>query len=496
MGNNSEEGVKILPYQAMEIATENAPATNISVDSMTVQCRAPKAYISPFYLWAVSVGGVIGGNFFGWNTALEGGYGGALLAFFISFAFYTCFVAVVSELSTRIPKAGGGYIFALESLGDCAGCFAGMAQAIKTISATASLVAAIADYITGVWGWDVNIWGPVIWALLLLGLLAVNIKGVQASFKFQTAILLLAIVLLVVFYGGSMGALDFEKNAVPRGWFPGGAAGVLQGVPFMMWMFLGVEEVVQAVEEVKSPVKDIPLGAGVSVLTCAAFGFLTSTLSVACAPGIITLTGSDSPLLDSYEAVFGGNALVETLGVLVVAGLVCSLHTFVYYSGQVVYALARDSFLPPVLARLHSTWNTPYLSLVSSSGASFLLAGLFQGILGSKSAISVLVSIGLVSALISYGFQLVAFMNMRWSEKDMGRTLFLSPLGQGGAIIAITLLMFFTFCLLYLSFMQLEYLIGLVLVAVVFIATGLYYFLVVAPKKKSEIMNHSLVQVN
>ncbi|CAM9541871.1 unnamed protein product, partial [Heterosigma akashiwo] len=38
-------------------------------------------------LWAIGVGAVISGDFFGWNFVLSGGYGGALICFVPALVF-------------------------------------------------------------------------------------------------------------------------------------------------------------------------------------------------------------------------------------------------------------------------------------------------------------------------------------------------------------------------------------------------------------------------
>jgi ethanolamine permease len=54
------------------------------------------------HLWALGVGGVISGNYFGWQTGLlAGGFGGLLLATIVIAAMYICLVLSIAELSRR-----------------------------------------------------------------------------------------------------------------------------------------------------------------------------------------------------------------------------------------------------------------------------------------------------------------------------------------------------------------------------------------------------------
>ncbi len=64
--------------------------------------------LKPIHLWAISVGMVISGQYFGWNYGFEqGGIIGLAIATLIVTVFYTTFMFSYGELSTSIPQAGG-----------------------------------------------------------------------------------------------------------------------------------------------------------------------------------------------------------------------------------------------------------------------------------------------------------------------------------------------------------------------------------------------------
>ena len=70
------------------------------------------------HLWALGVGGVISGNFFGWQTGLlTGGFGGLLLAVFVIAVMYVCLVFSIAELAAAMPEAGGFYNFTRAAFG-------------------------------------------------------------------------------------------------------------------------------------------------------------------------------------------------------------------------------------------------------------------------------------------------------------------------------------------------------------------------------------------
>ena len=59
-----------------------------------------------FHLWALGVGAVISGDFFGWNFGLlSGGFGGLLAALAIMTLLYLCLCLSLAEMSPAMPHA-------------------------------------------------------------------------------------------------------------------------------------------------------------------------------------------------------------------------------------------------------------------------------------------------------------------------------------------------------------------------------------------------------
>ena len=70
--------------------------------------RGLKRYAGVWSLWALGVGAVISGDFFGWNFGLDsGGFGGMLAATGIIAIMYICMCYSIAEMSppSRTPAA-------------------------------------------------------------------------------------------------------------------------------------------------------------------------------------------------------------------------------------------------------------------------------------------------------------------------------------------------------------------------------------------------------
>ena len=75
-----------------------------------------KKVLTPIHLWALGVGMVISGEYFGWNYGWNSaGTLGFLMATVVVAILYITFIFSYTELSTSIPHAGGPFAFAYKA---------------------------------------------------------------------------------------------------------------------------------------------------------------------------------------------------------------------------------------------------------------------------------------------------------------------------------------------------------------------------------------------
>ena len=73
-------------------------------DAAYFEKRGLKRYAGVWSLWALGVGAVISGDFFGWNFGLDsGGFGGMLAATGIIAIMYICMCYSIAEMSPALP---------------------------------------------------------------------------------------------------------------------------------------------------------------------------------------------------------------------------------------------------------------------------------------------------------------------------------------------------------------------------------------------------------
>ena len=80
-------------------------------------------------LWALGVGAVISGDFYGWNLGLDaGGFGGLLIAGIVITVMYYGLCYSIAEMSPALPHTGGAYSFARSAMGPWGGFITGLGR--------------------------------------------------------------------------------------------------------------------------------------------------------------------------------------------------------------------------------------------------------------------------------------------------------------------------------------------------------------------------------
>ena len=166
------------------------------VGSDYLEQRKLRRHANWVLLWALGVGAVISGDFFGWNFGLDaGGFGGLLVATALMALMYLCMVYSIAELSTALPHAGGFYSFTRSAFGPWGGYLVGVTDTIEYVITPAVIVVGIGGYMNTLFP-SVPIW---IWWLIFYAIfVGINIMGVEITLKVGLIVTLLAMLVLAV----------------------------------------------------------------------------------------------------------------------------------------------------------------------------------------------------------------------------------------------------------------------------------------------------------
>jgi ethanolamine permease len=419
-----------------------------------------KRTLKPIHLWAIAVGLVISGEYFGWNYGWGvAGTVGFLIATLIVTVMYVTFIFSYTELTTAIPRAGGAFAYSYRAMGPFGGLIAGYATLVDFLLATPAIGFALGSYLHFLY--------PVIPALqsaLLFNILfiLINISGIKESATFSVFITILAVAELLLFMGiiaPHFKADNFMSNPMPFGW-----TGIFAALPYAVWFYLAIEGVAMVAEEVKDPDKNIPKGyiSGLVTLAFLALGVMVLT-------GGITdwrkLTAIDYPLPEAIAVVLGkGSSMTKIFASIGLFGLVASFHGTILAGSRQVFAMARSGYLPKGLSMINKRFKTPHWSVAAGGLVSF--AALFTGTTSQVIILSVL------GAVVMYMMSMISLFMLRHKEPELQRP-FRSPFYPVFPFIALLLSIVCLVAIVYYNlFLSVIFLAGLVTAMLIFILTG------------------------
>lgn len=392
-----------------------------------LQPPALKKFLRPVHLWAISVGLVISGDYFGWNYGLkETSPLGMLVAVLCVSLMYVCFIFSYTELSTAIPHSGGPYAFAHRALGPFGGLIAGVATLLEFVFAPPAIALAIGSYIH----FRLPQLGKIQIAVMMYVLFAaLNCWGVEIAVTFELFVTVLAVFELLLFFG-ICGPHVSLSNLLTEPLFPTGIKGIFAAIPFAIWFFLALEGVAMSAEEVVCPARDIPRGyiAGLCTLLVLALGTLLCTSGVT---SVANLIQDESPLPRAMAVVLRpDHPLTHMMVYIGLFGLLASFHGIMMGYSRQVYALARGGYLPSFLSWLHPTRRTPVWAVIVPA-----FVGLFVVFLDKTEEAIALSSLG---ATVLYGISMVSLLVLRKKDQELVRP-FRAPFYPFFPVIALLL---------------------------------------------------------
>ncbi len=462
-------------------------ASYAAVEADYLQKRQLRKSAGWVLLWALGVGAVISGDYFGWNFGLEvGGFWGLVAATVLMALMYVCMVYTIAELSAALPHAGGFFSFTRNAFGPTGGFICGLTDTIEYVVTPAVIVVGIGGYMnTLVFGSSSQApgWAAVTWWLLAYAVfVGINIRGVELTLKVGLVITALAAAVLITFFVSALatGAFQVDKlfNIAPQAGYsarglPFGAYGVFAALPFAIWFFLAIEQLPLAAEESHDVVRDMPKALTLGIFTLLALSLLTLVINSGVGGGAAAMGSSEAPLADGFRAVFPHGMTSRVLTLIALTGLIASFHTIIYAYGRVLFALSRAGYIPRWIS-LTGKNHTPHMALILGAVIGFLCAAAIEFTKdpqGKNSLVgAALLNMAVFGAVISYFLVMLSFIQLRWRRPDLPRP-YRSPLGIPGAVVGAAL----SLVALAATFMVPDYR-PAVYGVVVFLVLGVLYF--------------------
>lgn len=176
--------------------------------------------------------------------------------------------------------------------------------------------------------------------------------------------------------------------------------GLASATALVFFSFLGFESIANLAEEAKNPGRDLPIAIFACLAVTTALYALVALAVVALVPSE-QLAASDAPLVTAVAArtrwgspALGGVALFATANTVLAAVLIAS---------RVLFGMARQRALPPLLGRLFPKRKTPWVAILVTSGvaAALLPLGEVEVVAGVSSFAALLAFVAVNLALIA-----------------------------------------------------------------------------------------------
>ena len=276
---------------------------------------------------------------------------------------------VLAEAGSRVTITGGPYAYIDVGLGPLAGYVSGILVVVNDVTAAGAIAMLLAGSIASLAG-IAN--GGVIGAMavvLLVGLAALNIRGVRTGarvIEVSTVAKLVPLVAFVVVGAFFVSPANLHVGALP------GAGRITTTAGTLLFAFTGIEAALLPSGEVDRPNRTIPRAAilalaAVTLLYIAVQAVAIGTLGPALAADRV------SPLA-SAAATFAGNAGRTLLLVGAAVSMFGWLTGSLLAAPRGVFALARDGFLPRRAAVVHPRYRTPHVAIAAYAVAAIALA--------------------------------------------------------------------------------------------------------------------------
>ncbi|UGU28481.1 APC family permease [Mycolicibacterium smegmatis] len=391
--------------------------------------------MGPGLLLLFVVGDILGTGVYALTGQVAKEVGGAAwLPFLVAFLVATVTAFSYLELVTKYPQAAGAALYAHKAFGihfvTFLVAFIVMCSGITSASTASRFFAA--NFFTGLhldWGKA----GVVVLALLFMALIAaVNFRGVSESVKlnvFLTFIEItgLALVIPVGLWAFTGGSADIDFSRVVAFDTPsdkGVFLAVSTATSLAFFAMVGFEDSVNMAEETKDPVRIFPkmllTGLGIAGLVYV----VVSIVAVALVP-VGVLAGSETPLVEVVKAGAPGLPIETILPFISMFAVSNTALINMLMASRLIYGMARQRVLPPVLGSVHPRRLTPWVAILFTTLIAFGLI-FYVSAFANSSAIAVLGGTTSLLLLAVFAVVNIAVLVLRRDLREKG-THFKTP---------------------------------------------------------------------
>ncbi|GKU91524.1 hypothetical protein SLEP1_g5388 [Rubroshorea leprosula] len=369
-----------------------------------------------FDLVGLGIGGMVGAGVFVTTGRASHHYAGPAIVISYAIAGLCALLSAFcyTEFAVHMPVAGGAFSYLRITFGEFAAFLTGANLIMEYVMSNAAVARGFTSYLGAAIGISTAKWRFTVSALpkgfneidlvaaavVLLVTLIICYSTRQSSVvnMILTAlhILFIAFVIQIGFWKGDLKNFTRPGNPEhPSGFFPFGAPGVFHGAAMVYLSYIGYDAVSTMAEEVRNPVKDIPIGvSGSVIIVTVLYCLMAASMSMLLPYDMID---EEAP----FSAAFRGRSdgwewVSNVIGVGASFGILTSLLVAMLGQARYLCVIGRSNVVPTWFARVHPTTSTPV------NASAFL--GIFTA------AIAIFTDLNVLLNLVSIGTLFVFYM--------------------------------------------------------------------------------------
>jgi basic amino acid/polyamine antiporter, APA family len=267
--------------------------------------------------------------------------------------------------------------------------------------------------------------------LIALVITAVLVVGIQESAKFNSAIVIVkvAVVLFVIGLGIKYIHPDYWGNSWST-FAPFGFAGISAAAGYIFFAYIGFDAISTTAQEAKNPQRDLPIGIILSLLICTVLYVSVAAVLTGMVPW--KLVNVEAPLTHAFlDHNVGWASNIITCGAL--AGLTSVMLVMLIGQTRVLYAMASDGLLPKkFFADIHPKFRTPWKNTI--------LVGVLAAVVGSVTPIDKIGKMVNIGTLLAFVMVCASIVVLRFTNPDQPRPFRTPGIYFGGKLPIVPIL--------------------------------------------------------
>lgn len=382
---------------------------------------------------------------------------------------------VYAELSGLYPSSAGIRTYVGQAFGHRQGLWLSILYLFLVVALGASETYILSEVLAALW----PSLSPVPVALGFVVLCAlINVLGIELTGRIQAILtysMFTALCSLSILF-----ILNSEQSIAPKSL---DFSALSIGLPGAVFLFVGFEWVVSAIENNRQSSQDLPKAMTRSLV------FMTFIYSILALAFLHSLTPTELAHNATPHLTLGlhgaGQIGLIAMAILSILATMTSFNSGILGASRLVYALAREGSLPRPLAKLQSRFLTPWLAILTISTVTAISAVT----LASSKAVELPILIGGSIECFVFGIVTLSFAKLRNSQASRLRP-YRAPFGRKTAAVLATLFFLLSGgCLLATK--EWAVVAGLVL-SNIMLVTGVYSFVITRSKGQKSVNQQSI----